>query len=45
MKKIIYKAKNNLFKFSQESRKLKRPSFDELIKFRNFKKKNLINLQ
>ena len=39
MKKIIYKAKNNLFKLSQESRKLKRPSFDELIKFRNFKKK------
>lgn len=38
MKKIIYKAKNNLFKLSQESRKLKRPSFDELIKFRNFKK-------
>ena len=38
MKKIIYKAKNNLFKFSQESRKLKRPSFDELIKFKDFKK-------
>ena len=39
MKKIIYKAKNKLFKFSQESRKLKRPSFDELVKFGDFKKK------
>ena len=39
MKKIIYKVKNNLFKFSRESRKLRKPSFDELVKFKDFKKK------
>ena len=31
MNKIIYKIKNKLFGYSKEAKKLRRPSYDELI--------------
>ena len=38
MNNIIYKIKNKIFKISKESLKLKRPSYQELKEFENFKK-------
>lgn len=40
MNKIIYNIKNKLFGYSKEAKKLRRPSYDELINYRNFKKKD-----
>ena len=40
MNKIIYKIKNKLFGYSKEAKKLRRPSYDELINYQNFKKKD-----
>ena len=36
MNTLIYKIKNKLFRFSKEASKLKRPSYDELIKYKSF---------
>lgn len=38
MNNLIYKFKNKIFKISKEASKLKKPSFEELKKFQNFKK-------
>ena len=38
MNNIIYKIKNNLFKISSEANKIKRPSYEELLKYQNFNK-------
>lgn len=38
MKNLIYKIKNRLFRLSKEEKKIKRPSYDELTKYENFKK-------
>ena len=38
MNNLIYKLKNKIFKISKEASKLKKPSFEELKKFQNFKK-------
>jgi hypothetical protein len=38
MNNIIYKIKNNLFKISNEANKIKRPSYEELLKYQNFNK-------
>ena len=35
---IIYKIKNKFFNFSKEAAKIKRPSYEELIKYQNFSK-------
>jgi len=37
---FFYKVKNRLFAFSSEAKKLKAPTYEELIKYRNFQKKN-----
>ena len=37
MQNLIYKIKNRLFRLSKEE-KTKRPSYNELIKYENFKK-------
>ena len=36
---FTYKVKNRLFRFSKEAHKLRRPSYEELIKYQNFQKK------
>jgi len=36
---FFYKIKNRLFDFSSEAKKLKRPSYKELIKYQNFQRK------
>ncbi len=36
MNTLIYKIKNKLFRFSKEASKLKRPSYDELMKYKSF---------
>ena len=36
MSNLIYKIKNKLFRFSKEALKLKRPSYDELLKYKSF---------
>ena len=36
MNNLIYKIKNKLFRYSKEALKIKRPSYDELIKFKSF---------
>ena len=38
MQNLIYKIKNRLFRLSKEEKKTKRPSYNELIKYENFKK-------
>ena len=38
MNNLIYKIKNKIFRLSDEALKIKRPSFDELIKYKNFKR-------
>ena len=40
MKNLIYKIKNRFFNISKEGIKIKRPSYDELIKYEYFKKNN-----
>jgi len=37
---FLYKLKNRLFALSSEAKKLKIPTYEELIKYQNFKKKN-----
>jgi len=37
---FFYKIKNRLFNFSSEAKKLKRPTYKELIKYQNFQRKN-----
>ena len=44
MDNFIYKIKNKLFSFSKEAKKLSRPSYEELIKYQNFKKEDNNNL-
>ena len=39
MNNFFYKIKNRLFDFSSEAKKLKRPSYKELIKYQNFQRK------
>ena len=36
----FYKIKNKLFNFSSEAKKLKRPNYNELIKYQNFQRKD-----
>ena len=36
MNTLIYKIKNKLFRFSKEASKLKRPTYDELMKYKSF---------
>ena len=36
MNNLIYKIKNKIFNFSKEAKKIKRPSYEELIKYENF---------
>jgi len=38
MNNIIYKIKNNLFRVSSEANKIKKPSYEELLKYQNFNK-------
>ena len=38
MKHLIYKIKNKLFRFSKEALKIKKPSYEELIKYKSFHK-------
>jgi len=38
MKTLIYKIKNKLFRFSKEATKLSKPSYEELIKYKNFQR-------
>ena len=40
MNKFFYKIKNRLFDFSSEAKKLKRPTYNELIKYQNFHRKD-----
>ena len=40
MKNLIYKIKNKLFKFSKEAIKIRRPNYEELTKYQNFKNDN-----
>ncbi|MDC0249942.1 hypothetical protein OAK18_00900 [Candidatus Pelagibacter sp.] len=40
MNNFFYKIKNRLFNFSSEAKKLKRPTYKELIKYQNFQRKN-----
>ena len=39
MNNYIYKVKNTLFAFSKESKKLKRPSYEDLKKYQDFQRK------
>ena len=36
MKNLLYKFKSNIFKYSLEAKKYKRPTYNELIKYQNF---------
>ena len=40
MNDLIYKTMNKIFRLSNESKKLLKPSFNELLKFKDFKKSN-----
>ena len=40
MNNFFYKIKNRLFDFSSEAKKLKRPTYNELIKYQNFHRKD-----
>ena len=37
MNNLIYLIKNRFFRISREAAKLKRPNYEELIKYQNFK--------
>tara|TARA_B100001057_G_scaffold497355_2_gene601270 strand:+ start:4817 stop:5746 length:930 start_codon:yes stop_codon:yes gene_type:complete len=39
MKNFVYKIKNKIFRFSKEANKIKRPSYDELLNYRSYVKK------
>ena len=38
MKNLIYKLKSEFFKYSMEAKKLRRPTYEELIKYQNFQR-------
>ena len=38
MKNLIYKIKNKFFRISKEGSKLKKPSYEELLKYQNFER-------
>ena len=38
MNNIIYKIKNKIFSYSKEAKKIKRPKYQELLKYQNFDK-------
>ena len=40
MNNFFYKIKNRLFDFSSEGKKLRRPTYNELIKYQNFQRKD-----
>ena len=40
MNNFFYKIKNRLFNFSNEAKKLRRPTYSELIKYQNFQRKD-----
>ena len=40
MNNILYKIKNRLFNLSSEAKKLKKPTYKELIKYQNFQRKD-----
>ena len=40
MNNFFYKIKNRLFYFSSEAKKLKRPTYNELIKYQNFQRED-----
>ena len=40
MNNFFYKIKNKFFDFSSEAKKLRRPTYDELIKYQNFQRKD-----
>lgn len=44
MNKLIYKIKSRFFRMTKESNKQKKPNYDELIKYKNFIRKNNNNL-
>ena len=44
MNNFLYKIKNRLFAFSKEAKKLKAPTYEELIKYQNFQRKDNNNL-
>ena len=44
MNNFIYKIKNRLFQYSNEAKKIKRPSFEELTKYQNFQRGSDNNL-
>lgn len=44
MNNFFYKVKNRLFAFTSEAKKLKTPTYKELIKYQNFQRKNDNNL-
>ena len=44
MNNFAYKVKNRLFGFSKEAQKLRRPSYEELIKYQSFQRKVNNNL-
>jgi len=44
MNNFIYKIKNKLFSYSKEAEKLRRPKYEELIKYENFNKQDDNNL-
>ncbi len=44
MNNFIYKIKSRLFTYTKEGKKLIRPSYEELTKYQNFKKKDNNNL-
>ena len=44
MEYYIYKFKNKLFRSSNEAFKIKRPVYEDLIRYKTFLKKFIINL-
>ena len=44
MNNFVYKVKNKLFGFTEEAKKLKRPSYQELIEYQSFQRKDNNNL-
>ena len=37
---LIYKTKNKIYSYSKEAKKLKRPKYNDLLEYQNFKKDN-----
>jgi hypothetical protein len=44
MNKFTYRIKNRLFGFSNEAKKIRRPGYEELMKYQNFQRKENNNL-